>query len=79
MPKADAKTFLQSKKDNRGNVYRSVFLQITYNVVPYDAKEFKQSKDILISNGYNPIGAQIKSIEVYDPYTSKKISDLIIK
>lgn len=82
MPKADAKTFLQSRKSNSGYVNRNITLQITYKLAKFDSKEYKAFKDLALSNGYLPIVGIIEKIEVYDASNSrnvKKIGELTKK
>ena len=82
MPKADAKKFLQGRKSGSGYVNREVSLQITYKVASFNSKEYKNFKDLALSNGYLPIVGIIEKIEVYDAADRnkvKKISDLVKK
>lgn len=80
--KTDAKAFLQSRKDNYGDVNRQVTLQITYKIAAFNSKEYKSFSDIALSNNYLPIVGIIEKIEVYDTLNSrnvKKIGELIRK
>ena len=82
MPKADAKTFLQSRKSNSGYVNRDITLQITYKLAKFDSNEYKDFKDLALSNDYLPLVGIIERIEVYDVSNSrnvKKIGELTKK
>lgn len=80
MPKTDAKTFLQGRKDSYGSVDRKVTLQITYKIAGFESKEYKDFKDLALSNNYLPIVGIIEKIEVFDAANSrnvKKIGELV--
>lgn len=82
MPKENARTFLQKRKDRSGYVDRKIKLQITYKIAKFDSKEYKSFSDLALSNGYLPIVGNIEKIEVFDAANSrdvKKIGELIIK
>ena len=82
MPKAEAKTFLQSRKDSYGNVNREVTVQIKYKLASFDSAEYKSFKDLALSNNYLPLVEIIESIDVYDTSNRnniKKIGELVRK
>ena len=82
MPKADAKKFLQGRKNRYGNVDREVSLQISYKLAAFDSKEYKSFKDLALANNYLPLVGIIEKIEVYDASDRnkvKKISELVKK
>ncbi|EPF25553.1 hypothetical protein HMPREF1221_02103 [Treponema socranskii subsp. paredis ATCC 35535] len=82
MEKTTARTFLQSRKDTQGNVDRTVTLQITYKIAPYDSQEYKDFTELALDNNYLPVVGIIENIQVYDTAKEKlpkKISDLIQK
>lgn len=77
MPKAEAKTFLQSKKSKYGTVDRNIKLLIKYKIADYNSAEYKKFANLALNNDYLPVVGIINSIEVYDKNTNKKISELI--
>lgn len=82
MPKDEAKTFLQGRKNSYGNVNRKVALQIYYKIAAFDSDEYNCFKDLALSNDYLPLVGIIEKIEVYDmanPKSIKKISELVQK
>lgn len=82
MPKTDAKKFLQGRKSSSGYVNREVSIQITYKLASFDSKEYKNFKDLALSNDYLPIVGIIEKIEVYDAADRnkvKKIGELVKK
>lgn len=82
MPKTDAKNFLQGRKYSNGSVNREVTLQITYKIAGFESKEYKNFKDLALSNNYLPIVGIIEKIEVFDAENSrnvKKIGELVKK
>lgn len=82
MPKAEAKAFLQGRKSSGGYINRKVTLQITYKIADFNSKEYKNFKDLALSNNYLPIVGTIKKIEVFDASNSrnvKKLGELVKK
>lgn len=82
MPKSDAKTFLQGRKNSQGDVNRQITLQITYKIAKFDSKEYTAFKELALSNDFLPIVGIIEKIEVYDASNSKnvkKIGELVKK
>ena len=82
MPKADAKIFLQGRKDSYGDVNREVTLQIFYKIAKFDSKEYKTFADWATTADYLPIVGTIEKIEVFDASDShnvKKIGELVSK
>lgn len=82
MPKTDAKKFLQGRKSSNGSVDRNVTLQITYKIAGFESKEYKNFKDLALSNDYLPIVGIIEKIEVFDASNSRnvrKIGELVKK
>ena len=76
LPKDEAKTFLQSRKDRYGNVDRSLTLQITYKIASYDSKEYKDFANLALSNNYIPVVGIIENIDVYDANDSRNVKKL---
>ena len=48
MPKDEAKTFLQGRKNSYGNVNRKVALQIYYKIAAFDSDEYNSFKDLTL-------------------------------
>ena len=76
MPKSDAKSFLQGRKYSNGSVNREVTLQITYKIAGFDSKEYKNFKNLALSNDYLPIVGIIEKIEVFDAADSRKVKKI---
>lgn len=76
MPKAEAKKFLQGRKNSWGDVNRNVTLQITYKIAPFDSKEYKNFANLAKQNDYLPIVGSIENIEVYDVTNRKNVKKI---
>ena len=76
MPKSDAKSFLQGRKYSNGSVNREVTLQITYKIAGFDSKEYKNFKNLALSNDYLPIVGIFEKIEVFDAADSRKVKKI---
>lgn len=76
MPKDQAKTFLQGRKNSSGKVNRSITLQIKYKIASYDSAEYKSFADLALQNNYLPIVGLIEDIEIFDASNSKDVKKI---
>ena len=78
MSKDKAKTFQTERKNRYGDIDRKIILVIHYTVEDFTSAKYKGIEKNFAKSGYQPVVANITSIEIYDE-KNNNIGDLIQK